>query len=219
MRDLLAEATGNDERTDDVNARFTKAAARLNRLLSDLKKSPLRSVLAIVGKSDATIAFIPARRDSAQETSAKAALVKLASDSKSRIEHIADGADRSSLSVPRFEVMSREEASFAYIKSFIEYPIICLTVDLLVPLAGLIVLVFFAPGRASDQPVASKSDRTSETVPDDATAVRRPGDNAQRIVDVLRRHDRPATAPDRSEDGAAARPSNGATHAANGRSS
>ena len=54
--------------------------------------------------------------------------------------------------------MSRSEASFAYIKSFIEYPVICLTVDLFIPLVGLFVLVFFAPGRASDQPVASRVD-------------------------------------------------------------
>lgn len=186
MRDLLAEATAHEDRTDDVNARFAQAGSRLNRLLLDLKKSPLRSVLAVVHKSDATVAFIPARSDSPQETSAKAALVKLASDSKGRIDRLADGVDRSSLVVPQFQILSREEAAFAYIKAFPEYPVICLTVDLLVPLVGLIVLVFFAPGRASEQPVAMRGDAAHGAATDDQRDPPASGQQ-RRIVEALRR--------------------------------
>ncbi|MCC6898763.1 MAG: hypothetical protein IT377_07295 [Polyangiaceae bacterium] len=221
MRDLLTESTAQHERTDDVNARFAQETFRLSRLLADLKKSPLRSVLAVVRKSDTTIAFLPARRDSPQETSAKAALIKLAGESKSRIDRLAEGADRSSLTLPRFEMMSRQEASFAYMKSFIEYPIICLTVDLIVPLVGLFVLVFFAPGRAGDQPVAVQGDQVPVAVSDDATDERRRDDNAQRIVEALRRRSaRPADLGPRNDGittkGSDRRGANGASRAADG---
>ena len=189
MRDLLAEATAHEDRIDDVNARFAQAAFRLNKLLADLKKSPLRSVLAVVRKSDSTIAFLPARRDLPQETAAKGALIKLATDSKTRVDQLAEGAERTSLTVPRFEILSREEAAFAYIKSFPEYPIICLSIDLLIPLAGLFAAIFFAPLRTSEQPTAGRSERPTAPVPTEDEPRPSPsnGENRERILEALRR--------------------------------
>ncbi|MFO0570196.1 MAG: hypothetical protein U0263_31425 [Polyangiaceae bacterium] len=158
MRALDAEASTHDDRVEDVNSRFAEAAQRLNRLLSDLKKGPLRSALAVVRKSDATIQFLPARRDSPSETAAKAALIKLASDSKTRIDQLAEGSDQTLITVPRFEPMSREEAAIAYVRDFPQYVGYCLVFDLAFPLVGLIAALIFSPYRsASDS--SSRADQ------------------------------------------------------------
>jgi hypothetical protein len=191
MRVLHADATAHDERVEDLSARFAQAAFRLHRILSDLKKSPLRSVLTVVRKSDATIAFLPARRDSPQETAAKAALIKLASESKARIDQLAEGADRAFLNVPRFETLSREEAAIAYIAAFPQYPIICITIDLVIPLIGLLASIFFSPFQTPDPPGAAKNERApSSLAPKSNGAIGAPsstGDPREHLVQALRR--------------------------------
>ena len=187
MRVLHAEASAHDDRVEDVNARFAQAAFRLNRILSELKKSPLRSALVVVRKSDATIAFLPARRDSLGETAAKAALIKLASDSKARVEQLAEGADRTFTNVPRFETLSREEAAIAYIKVFPQYPIICITIDLVLPLIGLLASIFFSPFQSLEH--AARTER-EPSAPQSNGAGRVPsssGENRELVVQALRR--------------------------------
>lgn len=188
MRALHAEASTHDDRVDDVNARFADAAQRLNRLLSDLKKSPLRSALAVVRKSDATIQFLPARRDSPGETAAKAALIKLASDSKARIDQLAEGADRTFIAVPRFEPMSREEAAIAYVKEFPQYVGYCLVFDLLFPLVGLVAALVFSPYRSSSDSSSRSERRPARSEPDETPAAERPVADANRgrILEALR---------------------------------
>lgn len=188
MRTLHAEASAHDDRVEDVNARFAEAALRLNRLLSELKKSPLRSALTVVRKSDTTIAFLPARRDAPGETAAKGALIKLASESKARIDQLAEGADRTFLKVPRFQTLSREEAAIQYIADFPQYPIYCLTIDLILPLIGLLAALFFAPFRRATEHVP-----TTRAVEEDDAEPQRPErssttlPNRDRIVEALRR--------------------------------
>lgn len=191
MRVLHADATAQSDRFEDLSARFAQAAFRLHRILSDLKKSPLRSALTVVRKSDATIAFLPARRDSPQETAAKAALTKLASESKARVDQLAEGADRTFLNVPRFETLSREEAALTYIGAFPQYPIICVTIDLVIPLLGLLASIFFSPFQMSDPLGAARSERApSPPTPRSnraAAAPSSPGDPRETIVQALRR--------------------------------
>jgi hypothetical protein len=190
MRVLHADATAHDD-VEEFNSRFAQAAFRLNRLLSDLKKSPLRSVLTVVHKSDAMIGFLPARRDSPHETAAKAALIKLASESKARIDQLAEGVDRTFIKVPRYEALSREQAAIAYIAVFPQYPIICITIDLVIPLIGLLAAIFFSPFQTSEQPITATSERAA-SLPDPkfngvAGTPSSTGDEREQLVQALRR--------------------------------
>lgn len=190
MRVLHAEASAHDDRVEEVATRFAQGASRLNRLLSDLKKTPLRSVLAVVRKSDATISFLPARRDSPLETGAKAALIKLASDSKARIDQLAEGADRTLLKVPRFEVLSREEAAIAYVAAFPQYPIICVTIDLVLPLIGLLATIFFSPSPAPLQVSPARGEREPSSPTSRSNGAAGPsssGGKHELVVQALRR--------------------------------
>ncbi|WP_437769037.1 hypothetical protein WME77_19350 [Sorangium sp. So ce764] len=191
MRVLHADASTHDDRVEDINTRFAQAAFRLHGILSDLKKSPLRSVLTVVRKSDASIAFIPARRDSPQETAAKAALIKLSGDSKARIDHLAEGVDRSFIKIPRYETLSREEVAITYIAAFPQYPIICITIDLVLPLIGLLASIFFSPFQVSDPAATARGERApTPTAPNPTNIARAPstkGENYEQIIQALRR--------------------------------
>lgn len=191
MRVLHAEATAHDDNIEDFNARFSQTAFRLNQLLSELKKSPLRSVLAVVRKSDATLAHLPTRRDSPEDSAAKAALMKLANDSKGRIDQLAEGADRTFLKIQRFETLSREEAAIAYIHEFPQYPIICITIDLVIPLIGLLASIFFSPYQRSELTLDAGSGRQPTPAAEKPNGVPTTpsftGENHAHIIEALER--------------------------------
>lgn len=177
MRSLQAEAAEHDERVQEINVRFANLTLRLNDLLSEMKQSPATSVLAMVRKSDAIVAMLPARRDPNSEA-ARASLLKLVKDTKQRIEETPNGG-RALIHVESFRTLDRADAAVRYVSTYPQYALLAFAVDFF-PLLGLLISLFYRPFEAKETSLGMGAERSAlddAHAPNAARALTHPPDN------------------------------------------